>query len=80
MARSNFIPFSTSSAVRTPCMGKPNSTSVIATAGCIPTTTVAASSHRAMLAILLSIRAMKESTISMAEMSIRTPLEPWERR
>ena len=67
------MPFSTFSAVRMPCIDRPSSTSVIATEGCMPTTTVSASSRRAMPAMLPSIRPMKESTISSAEMSIRTP-------
>src|SRR5262249_12491189 len=48
-------------------------TSVIATAGRIPTTTVAASSTRAIPAMFASMRPMNESTTSSAEMSIRTP-------
>ena len=36
------MPRSTSSAVRTPSRERPSSTSVIATAGCMPTTTVVA--------------------------------------
>ena len=39
------MPFSTSSAVRMPGSERPSSTSVIATAGCMPTTTVSASQH-----------------------------------
>src|SRR5262245_11789844 len=65
--------FSTLSAVRTPGRERPSSTSVIATAGRIPTTTVRASSTLAMAAMFASMRPMKESTISSAEMSIRTP-------
>ena len=45
----------------------------MATAGRMPTTTVRASSTRAMAAMLPSMRPMKESTISSAEMSISTP-------
>src|SRR5262249_29205683 len=67
------MPFSTLSAVRTPGSESPSSTSVIATAGRIPTTTVRASSTLAMAAMFASMRPMKESTISSAEMSIRTP-------
>ena len=67
------MPFSTLSAVRTPGSDRPSSTSVIATAGRIPTTTVSASSTRDMAAMLASIRPMNESTISSEEMSIRTP-------
>jgi hypothetical protein len=66
------MPFSTFSAVCTPGRARPSSTSVMATAGCMPTTTVSASSTRAMAAMLPSIRPMKESTISSAEMSIST--------
>ena len=39
---------------------------MIATAGCIPTTTVRASRMRAMLAMLPIIRPMNESTMSTA--------------
>ena len=67
------MPLSTFSAVRMPLRDSPNSTRVMATAGCIPTSTVSASSSLAMPAILASIRPMKESTISNAEMSINTP-------
>src|SRR6195952_2426266 len=70
------IPRSTFSAVRTPSSDKPSSTSVIATAGCMPTTTVVASSTLAMPEMLASMRPTKESTISSAEMSISTPLAP----
>src|SRR4028119_47324 len=38
--RNKIMPFSTLKAVRTPVRESPNSTRVIATAGCIPTTTV----------------------------------------
>ena len=55
---------------------QPSSTSVIATAGRMPTTTVSASSTRDMAAMLPSIRPMNESTISSAEMSISTPRAP----
>src|SRR5215471_9605335 len=67
------MPCSTLSAVRTPGSESPNSTSVMATAGRIPTTTVSASSTRDIAAILPSIRPMNESTISSDEMSINTP-------
>ena len=73
-APSSAMPFSTLSAVRTPGSDSPSSTSVIATAGRMPTTTVRASSTRAMAAMLASMRPMNESTISSAEMSISTPL------
>ena len=66
-------PLSTFSAVRTPVSAKPSSTSVIATAGRMPTTTVTASSTRDIAAMLFSMRPMKESTISSADMSISTP-------
>ena len=71
--RSQAMPFSTLSAVCTPSSDRPSSTSVIATAGCMPTTTVCASSTRAIAAMLASMRPMKESTTSSAEMSISTP-------
>ena len=45
------MPFSTLSAVRTPGSDSPSSTSVMATAGRMPTTTVRASSTRAMAAM-----------------------------
>ena len=67
------MPFSTSSAVLIPWRESPSSTRVMATDGCIPTTTVSASKRRAIPAILPSIRPMKESTISRLEMSINTP-------
>src|SRR5262249_42169173 len=67
------MPLSTSSAVRTPGSDSPSSTSVMATAGRIPTTTVRASSTRAIAAMFASMRPMNESTISSAEMSISTP-------
>ena len=67
------MPFSTLRAVRTPVSDRPNSTRVMATAGCIPTTTVSASSMRAIAAMVLSIRPIKESTISSPEISISTP-------
>src|SRR4051812_715343 len=70
------MPFSTFSAVRTPSSDRPSSTSVMATAGCMPTTTVVASSTRAMPEMLASMRPTNESTISRAEMSISTPLAP----
>ena len=74
------MPFSTFSAVRTPGSDRPSSTSVMATAGRMPTTTVSASSTRAMAAMLPSMRPMNESTISSAEMSISTPRAPCLRR
>ena len=67
------MPFSAFSAVRTPSRLSPSSTSVIATAGRMPTTTVSASRMRDMLAMFPRARPMKESTISRAEMSISTP-------
>ena len=67
------MPRSTLSAVRTPGSDSPSSTSVIATAGRMPTTTVSASSTRDIAAMLPSIRPMNESTISSAEMSMSTP-------
>ncbi len=70
------MPRSTLSAVRTPGSVSPSSTSVIATAGCMPTSTVRASRIRAMAAMLAIIRPMKESTTSTAEMSISTPCAP----
>src|SRR5689334_4173975 len=69
------IPVSTFNAVRTPASDMPSSTRVMATAGCMPTTTVSASSTRAMAAMLASILPMKESTISSVDISIKTPLE-----
>ena len=48
----------------------------MATAGCMPTTTVVAERMRAMPEMLASMRPTKESTISSAEMSIITPLAP----
>src|SRR4029077_4850762 len=67
------IPVSTFNAVRTPASDMPSSTSVMATAGCMPTTTVSAPTTRAIAAILASILPMKESTISSVDMSIKTP-------
>jgi hypothetical protein len=67
------MPRSTFNAVRTPGSDSPSSTSVMATAGCIPTTTVCASRMRAMPAMLEIIRPMNESTISSDEMSSNTP-------
>ena len=67
------MPASTFSAVRTPGSDKPSSTSVMATAGRMPTTTVCASRMRDIAAMLPSMRPMNESTISSAEMSISTP-------
>ena len=68
------MPRSTSSAVFTPASDMPSSTSVIATAGRMPTTTVSASSTRDICAMFASIRPMNESTTSSDEMSISTPL------
>jgi hypothetical protein len=48
----------------------------MATAGCIPTSTVRASRIRAIPAMLAIIRPMKLSTTSTAEMSISTPWAP----
>ncbi|MCY1247231.1 hypothetical protein D9M72_605440 [compost metagenome] len=67
------MPRSTFSAVRTPVRVRPSSTSVIATAGCMPTTTVVASMILASDEMVEIIRPMKESTMSNAEMSINTP-------
>src|SRR6185312_7042555 len=72
---SSAMPFSTFSAVCTPSSGRPSSTRVIATDGCIPTTTVCASSTRAIAEMFAIMRPMNESTTSSAEMSIRTPRE-----
>ena len=73
-SRSRSIPRSTFNAVRTPFSESPSSTSVIATEGCMPVTTVAAPSTLDIPAILPSMRPINESTISSEEMSIRTPL------
>src|SRR3954466_8927210 len=70
------MPRSTLSAVRTPSSESPSSTSVIATAGCMPTTTVVASMMREMPEMPASMRPTNASTISSAEMSISTPLAP----
>src|SRR5690606_29592565 len=70
------IPRSRLSAVRAPPKDNPSSARVIATAGCMPTTTVGASSSRVMSAIAASIRPMKESMISTAVMSMITPRAP----
>ena len=67
------MPRSTVSAVCTPGRDSPSSTRVMATAGRMPTTTVWASRMRAIAAMLPIIRPMNESTISRAEMSMRTP-------
>lgn len=67
------MPRSTLSAVRTDGKVRPSSTRVIATAGCMPTTTVLASITAASPEMVLIMRPMKESTISSAEMSISTP-------
>ena len=61
---------------RTPARLRPSSTSVMATAGRMPTTTVRASRMRDMRDRLAIMRPMNESTISSAEMSISTPLAP----
>src|ERR1700722_14578747 len=52
---------------------RPSSTSVMATAGRMPTSTVSASRIRDMAAICPNIRPIKESTTSSAEISISTP-------
>src|SRR5215475_3559872 len=66
-------PRSALSAVLTPGRPRPSSTRVMATSGRMPTTTVSASSRRETLAMLASMRPMKLSTISSADMSIITP-------
>src|SRR5665213_349231 len=71
------MPRSTFNAVFTPVSDRPSSTSVMATAGRMPTATVSASRMRDTAAMLSSMRPMKLSTISSAEMSISTPLAPW---
>ena len=48
----------------------------MATAGRMPTSTVSASNNREMDPIMVSIRPMKESTISTAVMSMITPVAP----
>jgi hypothetical protein len=73
------MPRSTSRAVRTPGKDRPSSTKVMATAGRMPVTTVSASSTLAMAAMFAIMRPMNESTMSSAEMSIRTPAAPVER-
>src|SRR5262249_26973243 len=73
---SNSLPFSMSRAVRTPESDMPSSTRVMATAGRIPTTTVSASRTRDIAAMFPSMRPMNESTISSAEISIKTPRAP----
>src|ERR1700749_1077970 len=70
------MPRSTFSAVRTPSSDRPSSTSVMATAGCMPTTTGVASRTLARPEMLASMRPTNESTISSAEMSISTPFAP----
>src|SRR5262245_29872374 len=55
-SRSRARPRSTSSAVRMPLSARPSSTSVIATAGRMPTTTVSASNTRDTVAIVAIIR------------------------
>lgn len=62
--RNKIMPFSTLKAVRTIVRESPYSTMAIATAGCIPTTTVSPSKIRDMVAILLRMRPRKQSTIS----------------
>ena len=74
------MPRSMLSAVRTPFSDSPSSTSVIATAGRMPTTTVSASRTRDIAAMSPSMRPMNESTISSAEMSISTPCARGARR
>src|SRR5689334_7134521 len=68
------MPRSTLSAVATPGSDNPSSTSVMATAGCMPTSMVSAPRIFPMLEISLTMRPMNESTISSVEMSISTPL------
>ena len=70
------MPRSTSSPVSTPARLRPSSTSVMATAGRMPTTTVRASRMRVIRERLAIMRPMNESTISSAEMSMSTPLAP----
>src|ERR1700678_2003563 len=69
-------PLSAFRAVRTPRRDRPSSVSVMATAGRIPTMTVSASNNRDMDPIMVSIRPMKESTISTEVMSMITPRAP----
>uniref|UniRef100_A0A1I7YBM1 PE-PGRS family protein n=1 Tax=Steinernema glaseri TaxID=37863 RepID=A0A1I7YBM1_9BILA len=68
------MPRSALSAVRTPGRVRPSSTRVIATAGCMPTSTVCVSMMRDTPEMVPIMRPMKESTMSSAEMSISTPL------
>src|SRR3954470_16188220 len=67
------MPFSTSSAVQMPGSVRPSSTSVIATAGCMPTSTVSASMIFDRPEMVPIMRPMNESTMSSAEISMRTP-------
>ena len=62
-----------SRAVRTPFSSSPSSTSVIATAGWIPTTTICAPSRRTPTAMSFSIRPRNESTVSTTDRSSSTP-------
>jgi hypothetical protein len=62
--------------VRTPRSDRPSSVSVMATAGRMPTSTVSASNNRDIDPIMVSIRPMKESTISTAVMSMIRPVAP----
>src|SRR5690606_4774193 len=71
--RSRRMPRATSSAGLTPVRFRPSSTRVIATAGCMPTTTVRASITAASAEMVAIMRPMKESTMSSAEISISTP-------
>src|SRR2546423_4870293 len=70
------MPSSTSSAVETPFSSSPSSTRVMATAGCMPTTTVSASMIEAIAATSLSMRPVNESTISSSEISINRACAP----
>src|SRR5688572_11734028 len=67
------MPRSTFNAVLTPGSDSPSSTSVIATAGRMPTTTVCVSKILAIPAMLPSTLPMNESTTSSAEMSTISP-------
>src|SRR5689334_15962753 len=71
--RNNTMPRSTLSAVATPGSDNPSSTSVMATAGCMPTRMVSAPRIFPMLEMSLTMRPMNESTISSVEMSMSTP-------
>src|SRR4051794_8779199 len=70
------MPSSTFSAVRMPGSESPSSTSVMATAGRMPTTTVSASSTREIEAMVARVRPTNESTMSSALMSMITPWQP----